>query len=115
MLLVGSVVICFLRPTYEHTARHVTDWHTEATHAGVSVAVPGFKMTATLCKVCFMGFSAFLAEVVAASWTELVEVVLGVCRNPVGDVVSAVPEEGVEVVEEEATNSRYQQKNLMLS
>lgn len=62
-----------------------------------------------------MGFSAFLAEAVAASWTEIVEAVLEVCRKPVGDVVSVVPEEGVEVVEEEAANSSYRQKNSMLS
>lgn len=73
-------------------------------------------MTTTLLKECFMGFSAFLAEAVAASLTEIVEVLLEVCRGPVGDVVPVVPEEGVEVVEEEqAANSSYQQKNLMLS
>lgn len=73
-------------------------------------------MTAALHKVIFMGFSAFLAEVVAASWTEIVAVLLEGCRGPVEDVVPVFPEEGVEVVEEEeAANSSYRQKNLMLS
>lgn len=35
------------RSAHEHTARHITDRHTEAAHDGVGAASPGFNITTT--------------------------------------------------------------------
>lgn len=102
----------FQRAAYEHTARHITDRHTAATHAGVSVEV--LKWALHRCLFLTGLFLAFLVEAVV-SWTEIVVEALEVCRKPVGDVAQAVPGEGVEVAEEGPTSSSFQQKNSMLS
>lgn len=47
ILLVGLVVVSSARSAHEHTARHITDRHTEEAHDGVGAATPGFKITTT--------------------------------------------------------------------
>lgn len=106
--------LCLFRAAYEHTTRHITDRHTKATYAGVSLAAFCSQKLSleALWTQCVMGILVSVWTEVVEAWTEIVGVALEACREDVEEEGQVVPEEGVEVEEEAAlASSSYQQRN----